>query len=396
MTTTTINKQKTFVKTDKNREQVLKEYNNTCYECNKDKKDGLDVYIIDINIKPHTIVPLCKSCYEVLMRQEENYDRQVRNMIVSKENEQEYKEAKYRFRNNLKNAYDDMNTMIRILHEDNPGWSIKRIIKQILLENEDIIGISERSIYNHLDEQNKALIDTRFQNKNNVLEDSGATLHPQVIEESSIYKEVEDTESQSKELTDKEKEIVASKILRKDIYDYANEREISADKKLMLTNSRLQKHPKLQESLINQLTTKNNNEAKVKVAQTIMDLETGTLFKNGNSYIVDETSREKVDLKGKEVKHPGVAYLDIVKSVKKLCESLTDKKLDASNWKYTEDDFKYTKEFRQEIIRSNNNKHQLIALYNNLVLIQDYGIPDFIKMIEEALEDFDKKPDIGI
>jgi hypothetical protein len=120
---TTINKQKTFVKPDKNREQILKKYNYTCFNCKKEvkKEDDLDVYILDINSKPHNILPLCKSCHDEIMRQEEHYDRQARNIIVSKKNEKEYKEAKHRFRNNLRHVYDDMNTMIRILREDNPG-----------------------------------------------------------------------------------------------------------------------------------------------------------------------------------------------------------------------------------------------------------------------------------
>ena len=47
---------------------------------------------------------------------------------------------------------------------------------------------------------------------------NGANLHPQVIEESSIYKEIEDSENQGKkELTDEEKETAAAKILSKDI-----------------------------------------------------------------------------------------------------------------------------------------------------------------------------------
>ena len=70
---------------------------------------------------------------------------------------------------------------------------------------------------------------------------NGANLHSTVIEDSSIYKEIDI--SDNKELTDEEKEKIAAKFLNREIYDYANEREISADKKLMLTNSRLQKHP---------------------------------------------------------------------------------------------------------------------------------------------------------
>lgn len=73
---------------------------------------------------------------------------------------------------------------------------------------------------------------------------NGANLHTTVIEDSSIYKEIDI--SDNKELTDEEKDKIAAKFLR-EIYDYANERDISADKKLMLTNYRLQKHPKIQE-----------------------------------------------------------------------------------------------------------------------------------------------------
>jgi hypothetical protein len=326
MTYTITNKQETtFIKTDQNREQILKEYNHTCFDCKKKsvKKDDLDVYIIDINKKPQTILPLCKSCHERIMRDEENYGRQVRNMIVSKKNEKEYKEAKHRFCTNLRHAYDDMNTMIRIISEDNPSWSIKRIVKQILLENEDI-GVSERSVYNHLDNKNRALVDPKYHHKphqeNIIIDNNGANLHPNVIEESSIYKEIEDSESHVKELTDEEKDEVAAKILRKDIYDYTNEREISPDKKLMLTNSRLQKHPEIQEYLINQLVTKTNKEAKIDVAQEIMDLETGALFKDGRSYNRHQYLKEKIEPNPKTEKSPRRSYLDLIGSIHKFCE----------------------------------------------------------------------------
>lgn len=232
------------------------------------------------------------------MRQQENYDRQVKNMIVSKKNEKEYKEAKHRFRTNLRNAYDDMNTMIRIIIEDNPGWSIKRIIKQILLENEDI-GVSERSVYNHLDDQNRVLVDRKYHHKphqeNIIIDNNGANLRPQVIEDSSIYQEIDNAKSQIKELTDEEKEEKAKKLLTEPIYNYAKEREISPDKMLMIANPRLAKHAPLQESLINDVVTKSKNEANNIVDQMIHDIETGALSKEGNSYRYNESVREKLE-----------------------------------------------------------------------------------------------------
>jgi hypothetical protein len=59
-----------YVMTDKNREQVLNKYKHTCIHCSKGakKEEELDIYIFNINMKPHTIVPLCKSCHDELMR----------------------------------------------------------------------------------------------------------------------------------------------------------------------------------------------------------------------------------------------------------------------------------------------------------------------------------------
>ena len=71
MTATDIITKRYFVKTDKNREQVLNKYKNRCIHCHQEAKkeeDDLDVYIFNINMKPHTIVPLCKSCHDELTR----------------------------------------------------------------------------------------------------------------------------------------------------------------------------------------------------------------------------------------------------------------------------------------------------------------------------------------
>ena len=190
-------------------------------------------------------------------------------------------------------------------------------------------------------------------------------------------------------------EAAAAKLLNKDIYDYANERELSPDKKLMLTNPRLQKHTKIQESLINDLVLRSNNEAKNIVAQKSSDLETGYSVpsESGQSYYYGDSDKRDL-IKGKVVKDPAFAFLDIVKSGHKLCEELTGHKLERSEFNYTDDHFKYTKEYRQEIIRNNNDKRSLIALINQLVLIADYA-DDFIEMINEMLNDIDRKPNLS-
>ena len=61
-----------FVKTDQNREEVLNKHKHKCIHCRqeakKEEEDDLDIYIFNISMKPHTIVPLCNSCHDELMR----------------------------------------------------------------------------------------------------------------------------------------------------------------------------------------------------------------------------------------------------------------------------------------------------------------------------------------
>lgn len=72
-------------------------------------------------------------------------------------------------------------------------------------------------------------------------------------------------------------------------------------------------------------------------------------------------SRKKVNLKGKVVKHPTMAYFDIISSIHKLCENLTGHKIEKGEFEFTDDYFKYTKEYRQEILRGLNDKRSLIV-----------------------------------
>jgi hypothetical protein len=81
---------------------------------------------------------------------------------ISSKNKQRYEDARNKFRTSLRESYDAMNVMIEILHEDNPAWSINQIAKYIWNENKKVWGFSVRSIYNHLNKQNRELIEKKF------------------------------------------------------------------------------------------------------------------------------------------------------------------------------------------------------------------------------------------
>ena len=61
-------------------------------------------------------------------------------------------------------------------------------------------------------------------------------------------------------------------------------------------------------------------------------------------------------------------------------KKLTGHKLEHGEFKYTEEHFKYTKEYRQEVLRNIDDKRELIHLNNQIILIADY-LDDFIPMI---------------
>jgi hypothetical protein len=78
---------------------------------------------------------------------------------ISSKNKERYEEARNTLRTSLRESYEAKNVMVKILHEDNPTWSMNQIAKFITAENRDI---SVRSIYNHLDDENKELIEKKY------------------------------------------------------------------------------------------------------------------------------------------------------------------------------------------------------------------------------------------
>ena len=213
------------------------------------------------------------------------------------------------------------------------------------------------SVYNHLDDQNRALVDPKYHHKphqeNIIIDNNGTNLHPNVIEESSIYnKEIENTENQSKELTDEEKEEKAKKLLSEPIYNYAKEREISPDKMLMIANPRLAKHLPLQESLINDVVTKSNNDAKNTVDQVIMDLETGALSKDGKSYVIYYHLRDKIDRRPEGEKSPFEYYFELSKDMLKFLQHITGYKIVKGEFEYSEKHIENSEKHRIDIIKS--------------------------------------------
>lgn len=319
------------------------------------------------------------------------------------------------------NVKSEIVNMIKILEGN--GYTRTQAIDKIILDHQHLKGFSRATIYRELPDDMKR----KYENSNLImLPDYSDVSNDTFDEEEEEETEIDDTTTTTNEIkfrtedvTDKvmemlrldsiamkqrmNDEIRRNKILEqlpKDVAEKVKESRLSTDKLEMLLTKNIKQHPELQKTLIDKIKdTKriieevkiSDNKAREIVEQTNRDIETGAIQKVGKTYMRYDELSEKLD--DQIVKTPNQRYLDIIKSVHKLCESLTGKKLDTSNWKYTEDHFKYTKEYRQEILRENRDKRSLIALNNQLVLIADYS-DDFIKMIDESLKDMDNKPDL--
>src|SRR5215211_6241866 len=122
----------------------------------------------------------------------------------------------------IDNVKDKVNELVVIVHDDNLGWSLKKICAYIAGKNDDLAeyGFSARTIHNYLDDENRQLVDKRKQRvggekpkpleyqpsksleelrqqkgiieQNNVMEESGESLHQNVIEQSSIRTSMEE------------------------------------------------------------------------------------------------------------------------------------------------------------------------------------------------------------
>jgi len=121
----------------------------------------------------------------------------------------------------IDNVKDKVNELVTITYNDNKDWSLKKICAYIAGRNDDLeeYGFSARTIHNYLNEENRQLVDKRQQRKpkeyqssklleelrqqkgtieqNNVTEQSGESLHPTVLEESSITNEYDVNEAET-------------------------------------------------------------------------------------------------------------------------------------------------------------------------------------------------------
>lgn len=181
-----------------------------------------------------------------------------------------------------------------------------------------------------------------------------------------------------------------------EIYDKALSIGLSEEKLTMIANAnrRLKDHPHLQKDLIQDIKDVSNDEAKVMVAQTVSEVETGYYEKVGNEghYVIHDSQREKISLKEPVVQPPFLRLLDIEAATTKLLFNLTDHKLGKKEYDYTEQIIKNSAGFMLSVIKTSNFTG-VIALEQSLNLIK-FATDQALKMIKEERKSREEKKDL--
>lgn len=160
---------------------------------------------------------------------------------------------------------------------------------------------------------------------------------------------------------------------------------LTLHQRIMLTNSRLRKHPELQKILIKQISNRSQKISRLLVAQTIRDLETGAIERQGrtSSYMFDPTSREKISEKEPVEKSQVEKYLEIIKVIDDLMYSVTGHRITRGEFKYTSKHVEYSEYHRLEILK-NLTRSEVLNLEADLEVLGD-AVRSFLYLIQKEV-----------
>ena len=182
---------------------------------------------------------------------------------------------------------------------------------------------------------------------------------------------------------------------------------LSREKKTMIANKRLKDHPYIQRELIEDTKDISNESAKERVAQTIMDLETGVIEDNGDgNYIRHSGKRDKIQKKPK-TEYPIFNQFHLVGEYCKFMKSLTGldvRELELNVFKDEKEDYDEDYEAAKNIMLSQAKKYQietikiadkrtLIAINNDLIWLMAAS-KQMYDLIQQELRDRENKEEL--
>lgn len=179
--------------------------------------------------------------------------------------------------------------------------------------------------------------------------------------------------------------------LKEEVLDKTERLGLSTAKKTLLTHSGLQQHPKIVKQLATEIQHKPIEQARAKVYQTVRDLETGALEKDGKSYVIHDSMREKIS-ENKPIPAAASYYLPIMGAFLKIIHPLTGRQLSRGETEYTDDMIKAAKPHQLALVKSLGHR-ELLSLNNNMISLNQ-AINQILDIIDQEFETREKKKEM--
>lgn len=125
-------------------------------------------------------------------------------------------------------------------------------------------------------------------------------------------------------------------------------------------------------------------KSKVKIYQTIRDLETRALFKSGKSYQLDIHLRDKIS-DGRIEYTPFKNYFEIMKHTNELIRFLTGHQLTKGEFEYRKDHVNYSTRHRIDIVRSLDSR-TIVALMEQFAMLR-YAIESMESLVSGEIDE---------
>jgi ParB/RepB/Spo0J family partition protein len=174
---------------------------------------------------------------------------------------------------------------------------------------------------------------------------------------------------------------IPKKVLKK-----ASDLGLSGQKTRLLTHSKLREHPKVQQKLVSDLAKKQSTDlARDKIYQTISDLETGALKKQGQSYVRHDSLRQNVSKETKQANLSEATKASRIRAAcKKLIQTITNETLRKSEIRYEKEHVDKGREYEINIVKL-IDESELTQLESNLQIAK-YTIDQLLNLIDREFD----------
>ena len=174
---------------------------------------------------------------------------------------------------------------------------------------------------------------------------------------------------------------IPKKVLKK-----ASDLGLSGQKTRLLTHTKLREHPKVQQKLVSDLAKKQSTDvARDKIYQTISDLQTGALKKEGQSYVRHDSLRQNVSKETKEANLSEATKASRIRAeCKKLIQTTTNETLPKSEIRYEKEHVHKGRDYQVNIVKL-IDESELTQLEANLQIAK-YAIDQLLNLIEREFD----------